>query len=549
MAHQRFAQTPSACGFPLLIKSLLESGVTRDPEQEIVSADSTRLTYRQFAERVGRLASGLASLGIEPGDTVAIMDWDTNRYLECFFAVPMMGAVLHTVNIRLSAEQILYTINHAEDDVILINSELLPLLQQIWDSVDAGKKLVLLSNDGKPTPTARTPLFFDAEYEALLAASGPWCDFPDFDENTRATTFYTTGTTGQPKGVYFSHRQLVLHTLSARAALAAMGQGLFKDQEVYMPITPMFHVHAWGFPYIATMLGVKQVYCGRYAADSVVALFQREKVTISHCVPTILRMLLDSAKAKGINLSGWKMIIGGAALPQALAREALELGLDIYAAYGMSETCPILTLSGLMPKMTSWTFERQIEMRCKPGRPLPLTQLRIVDGEMKDLSHDEKTSGELVARAPWLTQGYLKDPKGSEKLWAGGWLHTGDVATIDTDGYVKITDRLKDMIRSGCEWISSLQLEDLILRHPGVAEAAVIGVPDPKWMERPLGLLVAKPCEEVSEEQIRAHLQGFVEKGIIASYSVPDRIVFVEALPKTSVGKLDKKVMRERYAQ
>jgi fatty-acyl-CoA synthase len=548
MAHQCFAQTPSAYGFPLLIKSLLESGVTRAPEQEIVSADSTRLTYRGFAERVGRLASGLASLGVEPGDTVAIIDWDTNRYLECFFAVPMMGAVLHTVNVRLSAEQILYTINHAEDDVILINSELLPLLQQIWDRVDAGKKLVLLSNDGKPTPTAQTPLFFDAEYEALLAASGPWCDFPDFDENTRATTFYTTGTTGQPKGVYFSHRQLVLHTLSARAALAAMGQGLFKDEDVYMPITPMFHVHAWGFPYIATMLGVKQVYCGRYAADSVVALFQREKVSVSHCVPTILRMLLDSAKAKGIPLSGWKMLIGGAALPQALAREALELGLDIYAGYGMSETCPILTLSGLMPKMNSWAFERQVEMRCKAGRPLPLTQLRIVDGEMNDLSHDGKTSGELVVRAPWLTQGYLKDPKGSEKLWAGGWLHTGDVATIDTDGYVKITDRLKDMIRSGCEWISSLQIEDLILRHPGVAEAAVIRMPDPKWIERPLALLVAKPCQEVSEEQIRAHLQGFVEKGIITSYSVPDRIVFVEALPKTSVGKLDKKVMRERYA-
>ncbi len=548
MASQYISQTPSAYGFPLLIKGLLESGVKRAPEQEIVSANQNRFTYREFAERVGRLASGLASLGVEPGDTVAIMDWDTNRYLECFFAVPMMGAVLHTVNVRLSAEQILYTINHAEDDVILINSELLPLLQQIWDRVDAGKKLVLLSNDGMPTPTAQTPLFFDAEYEAFLAASGPWCDFPDFDENTRATTFYTTGTTGQPKGVYFSHRQLVLHTLSARAALAAMGQGFFKDEDVYMPITPMFHVHAWGFPYIATMLGVKQVYCGRYAADSVVTLFQREKVTISHCVPTILRMLLDSAKAKGIPLSGWKMLIGGAILPQALAREALELGVDIYAGYGMSETCPILTLSGLMAKMNSWAFERQVEMRCRAGRPLPLTQLRIVDGEMNDLSHDGKTSGELVVRAPWLTQGYLKEPKGSEKLWAGGWLHTGDVATIDTDGYVKITDRLKDMIRSGCEWISSLQIEDLILRHPGVAEAAVIGVPDPKWMERPLGLLVAKPCQEVSEEQIRAHLQGFVEKGIITSYSVPDRIVFVEALPKTSVGKLDKKVMRERYA-
>ena len=298
MKTQISAQTPSAYGFPLLIKGLLESGVTRDPEQEIVSADRNRLTYREFAERVGRLASGLASLGVEPGDTVAIMDWDTNRYLECFFAVPMMGAVLHTVNVRLSAEQILYTINHAEDDVILINSEFLPLLQQIWERVDAGKKLVLLNDTGKPAQTVQTSLSFDAEYEALLAGADPWRNFPDFDENTRATTFYTTGTTGQPKGVYFSHRQLVLHTLSTRAALAAIGHGWFNDDEVYMPITPMFHVHAWGFPYIATMLGLKQVYCGRYVADSVVGLFQREKVTLSHCVPTILRMLLDSPRQR-----------------------------------------------------------------------------------------------------------------------------------------------------------------------------------------------------------------------------------------------------------
>jgi fatty-acyl-CoA synthase len=545
MTSHYSAQTQAASG--LSIKGLLESGVARAPDQEIVSTNQNRFTYQAFAERVARLASGLASLGVDRGDTVAMLDWDTHRYLECFFAVPMMGAVLHTVNVRLSAEQILYTINHAEDDVILIGSELLPLFQQIRDRIIARIKLVLLHDAGNSN--AQTSLSFDAEYEALLAAADPWRDFPELDENSRATTFYTTGTTGQPKGVYFSHRQLVLHTLSARAALAAMGQGLFKDEDVYMPITPLFHVHGWGFPYIATMLGVKQVYCGRYAADSVVALFQREKVTISHCVPTILRMLLDSAKAKGIPLSGWKMIIGGAALPQALAREALELGLDIYAGYGMSEACPLLTLSGLMPKMASWAFERQVEMRCKAGRPAPLTQLRIVDGEMNDLPHDGKTPGELVARAPWLTQGYLKDPKGSEKLWAGGWLHTGDIATIDTDGYVKITDRLKDLIRSGCEWISSLQLEDLILRHSGVAEAAVIGVPDPKWGERPLAILVAKPGQEVSETQIRAHLHGFVEKGIITSYSVPDRIVVVEDLPKTSVGKLDKKVLRERFAE
>ena len=545
MTSHDSAQTQAGSG--LSLKGLLESGVARAPDQEIVSTNQNRFTYQAFAERVARLASGLASLGVNHGDTVAILDWDTHRYLECFFAVPMMGAVLHTVNVRLSAEQILYTINHAEDDVILIGSELLPLFQQIRDRIIARIKLVLLNDAGNSN--VQTSLSFDAEYEALLAAADPWRDFPELDENTRATTFYTTGTTGQPKGVYFSHRQLVLQTLSTRAALAAIGHGWFNDRDVYMPLTPMFHVHAWCYPYIATMLGVKQVYCGRFAADTAVAQVEREKVTVSHCVPTILRMLLDSARKTGANLSGWKLVVGGTLMPQALAREALELGLDVYSGYGMSEACPTLTLSGLMPKMDSWDFERQVEIRCRAGRPIPLAQLRIVDAEMSDLPHDGKTCGELVARAPWLTQGYVKDPKGSEKLWKGGWLHTGDLATIDTDGYVKITDRLKDVIKSGGEWISSLQLEDLILRHPGVIEAAVISVPDPKWIERPLAILVAKPCQEVSKEQIRTHLHGFVEKGIITSYSVPDRIVFVEALPKTSVGKLDKKVLRERFVE
>ena len=548
MANRCIAQTPSAYGCPLLINALLEAGVTRSPEQEIVSADGSRLTYQQFAERVGRLASGLARVGVGPGDTVAIMDWDGCRYLECFFAVPMMGAVLHTVNVRLPAEQILYTINHAEDDVLLVDREFLPLLEQIWERVEAGKRLVLLNDEGAPTQPLPTRLVFDAEYQALLAGAEPWRDFPGLEENTRATTFYTTGTTGQPKGVYFSHRQLVLHTLATRAALAEIDQGWFNARDVYMPLTPMFHVHAWGIPYVATLLGVKQVYCRRFVADSAIALFQRENVTLSHCVPPQLRMLLDSAKAKGIPLSGWKMIIGGASLPQALAREALEFGMSVYAGYGMSEACPTLTLSSLKPKMAGWEAERQIEMRCKAGRALPLVQLRLVDGEMNDLPHDGQAVGELVARAPWLTQGYLQDPEGSEKLWAGGWLHTGDLATIDADGYVKITDRLKDGIKSGGEWVSSLQLEDLILRHPDVAEAAVIGVPDPKWGERPLGLVVAKPGQDVSEAQLRKHLQAFAAEGILPRYGVPDRIVFVEALPKTSVGKLDKKVLRARYA-
>jgi len=545
MTAKRIEQTQSAYGYSLLIKGLLEAGVTRAPNQEIVYADKKRLTYRQLNERVGRLASSLASLGVEPGDTVAVMDWDTHRFLECFFAVPMMGAVLHTINVRLAPEQILYTINHAEDDVILVNGEFLPLLEQIWDRVEPGKKLVLLDDSGQ---TPETPLPFAGEYEALLAVAKPGFAFPELDENTRATTFYTTGTTGLPKGVYFSHRQLVLHTLAVRAAVAGTGHGRFNEGDVYMPVTPMFHVHAWGFPYIATTLGVKQIYPGRYAPDLLLELIRREKVTFSHCVPTILQMVLGSARTKRIGLSGWKVIVGGAALPRSLATQALELGIDICTAYGMSETCPILTLAHLQPHMEDWPVYRQVEVRTMTGRPVPLVQIRIVDQAMNDVPHNGRSQGEIVVRAPWLTQGYLKDAQSSEKLWAGGWLHTGDIAVIQADGYVKITDRLKDVIKTGGEWVSSLDLEDLILKHPGVAEAAVIGVSDPKWGERPLAVVVIEPGQQVDEAKIKTRLHECAARGLMSKYAVPERIVFADALPKTSVGKLDKKRLREQYA-
>jgi acyl-CoA synthetase (AMP-forming)/AMP-acid ligase II len=543
MTGKRIEQTQSAYGYPLLVKCLLDSGVTRAPKQEIVYADKKRFTYRDLRERVGRLASGLASLGVKPGDTVAVMDWDSHRYFECFFAVPMMGSVLHTINVRLSPEQILYTVNHAEDDVILVNSEFLPVLEQIWDRVEPRKKLVLLDD------TAETRLPLAAEYEALLAKTNPEYAFPELDENTRATIFYTTGTTGLPKGVYFSHRQLVLHTFGLRSALAGTGHGRFNEDDVYMPITPLFHVHAWGLPYVATTLGVKQIYPGRYVPDTLLELMRREKVTFSHCVPTILQMLLGSPKAKEVNLKGWKIVVGGAALPQALAKQAMEAGVDVFAGYGMSETCPVLTLAHLKPHMEAWDIDRQIGVRCKAGRPISLVHLRIVDAEMHDVAHDGKSQGEIVARAPWLTQGYLKDPENSEKLWLGGWLHTGDIAVIDADGYLKVTDRVKDVIKTGGEWVSSLDLEDVILRHPAVAEVAVIGVLDPKWTERPLAVVVVKPEQKVSEADIKALLQDFAAKSLISKYAVPERVVFVEALPKTSVGKLDKKVLREKYAK
>ncbi|HAS50652.1 MAG TPA: long-chain fatty acid--CoA ligase [Gammaproteobacteria bacterium] len=544
MSARAIECTPSAYYHSLLIKNLLDNPVRQFPNQEIVYGDFKRQSYQELGERIRRLASGLAGLGVRPGDTVAVMDWDSHRYLEAFFAVPMMGAVLHTINIRLSPEQILHTINHAEDDVILVNTEFLPILEMIRDRIEPVKKLVLLNDTGQ---TPATTLEIAAEYETLLASGDPGYKFPDFSEDARATTFYTTGTTGLPKGVYFSHRQLVLHTLAAGSALAGTGQGRFNRDDVYMPITPMFHVHAWGIPYVATLLGVKQIYPGRYVPEHLLSLIQRENVTFSHCVPTILQMLLSSPKIEETDLSCWKVMIGGAAMPQALARQARRRGVDIFSAYGMSETCPLLVFAQLKPHMQDWDEERQLEIRCKTGLPMPLVDLRIVDPEMNDMPHDGVSQGEVVVRSPWLTQGYLKDPQNSEQLWRGGYLHTGDIGVIDAEGYLKITDRLKDVIKTGGEWISSLELEDLLLKHPAVAEAAVVGIPDPKWGERPLALVVVKLGQEVDAVMMRTWLQDFADKGMISKWGIPDRVLFVDAIPKTSVGKLDKKVMRQQY--
>ncbi|MFT6488072.1 MAG: fatty-acyl-CoA synthase [Alcanivorax sp.] len=531
-------RSPSAVEPPLVINRILEAGVQKAPAQTITYGDRD-FTYREFEERVHRLAGALAAQGIKPGDTVAVMDWDTNRYLEAFFAIPMMGAVLHTVNVRLSPEQVLYTINHAEDDAILVNSEFLPILEAIKDRIEPVKTYILLDDDGVKSSDA---LPLAGEYEELLAKAPARFEFPELDENTRATTFYTTGTTGLPKGVYFSHRQLVLHTFAGRSSMAGVGQGRFNEDDVYMPITPMFHVHAWGIPYMATLMGVQQVYPGRYEPASLLKLLVTKKVTFSHCVPTIIQMLLQAEAAKSIDLSGWKVIIGGSALPKALAMGALERGIDIYTGYGMSETCPLLTLAQLTPELEKADLETQADYRTRTGRPVAMVQLRIVDAEMNDVPHDGKSQGEVVVRAPWLTQGYLHDKEKSEELWAGGWLHTGDVAVMSEDGWLKIVDRIKDVIKTGGEWVSSIDLEGMILQHAGVGECAVVGVPDEKWGERPVALVVKNG--EADEDGIKALMADYADKGIISRYGIPDRVIFVDELPRTSVGKLDKKKMR-----
>ncbi|MDQ3911738.1 MAG: fatty acid--CoA ligase, partial [Actinomycetota bacterium] len=518
------------------------------PEQEIVYRDLHRYDYRTLRSRIGQLASGLASLGVGPGDTVAVLDWDSHRYLECYFAVPMMGAVLQMVNIRLSPEQILYTINDAESDVLLVHTDFLPVLEEIQDRFETVKKIVLLT-DGDEQP--ETLLEIASEYEELVETGSPEYEFPDFDENTRATTFHTTGTTGNPKGVYFSHRQLVLHTLAALAALGTSAtQGRFHRADVYMPITPMFHVHAWGIPFMATVMGVKQVYPGRYEPEILLDLIEKEKVTFSHCVPTILHMLLDSAADREVDLSDWTVIIGGSPLSKGMGKTALERGIDVFTGYGMSETCPLLTLAQLTPEMLERDLEEQVEIRTRTGRPLPLVDLRVVDEEMRAVSHDGETTGEVVVRSPWLTQGYLKEPEKSEELWEGGYLHTEDIGYIDEQGYLQVTDRIKDVIKTGGEWVSSQEIEDILSQHPGVSEAAVVGVEDEKWGERPLALIAPKADhdEEITEDEIKAYVKEHADSGAISKFAVPDQVRFVEEIDKTSVGKIDKKKLREKYA-
>ncbi len=411
-------KTPSAYAYPLLIKNLMTPPLRYAPEQEIVYRGDHRYTYRQFAGRVAQLAHMLGDLGVKAGDTVAVMDWDSHRYLECYFAVPMIGAILHTINIRLSADQLAYTIDHAEDDIILLHHDFLPLYEEVRDQLETAKKIVLIA-DGQSVATGGMGIA--GEYEALLADKSIDYVFPDFDENAVATIFYTTGTTGQPKGVRFSHRQIVLHTYGFMSTLCAFRSYASVDSgDVYMPLTPMFHVHAWGMPYLFTLLGTKQVYPGKYAPEKILRLIEAEKVTFSHCVPTIIHMLMNDPVIEKVDLEGWKVVIGGSAMPKGLCREAMGHGINLFSAYGMSETCPLLTIANAKPHMLTWENEKQIEMRCSTGMPAPLVNLEIVGPDGKPLPHGGNHTGEVVVRSPWLTQAYFKEPEKSETLWQDG---------------------------------------------------------------------------------------------------------------------------------
>lgn len=542
MKVKKIAKANNAFQYPLLIKSLLNYSTMITPENEIVYRDKVRYNYFEFNKRVRKLANVFKNFGIHGGETIAVMDYDSHRYLESYFAIPCTGNVLHTINWRLSASQILYTINHAEDVVILAHADFLPMLESFIGEMPTVKKIIAISEDGS---VPSTKLDIVGEYEALLAQESDEYDFPDFEEDAIATTFYTTGTTGNPKGVFFSHRQIMLHTLGLCGTFGILdGACRIKSSDTYMPLTPFFHVHAWGFPFLATAMGMKQVFVGKFEPEMVLKLFTIEKPTFSHCVPTILQMLVTHPAAQQLDLTKWKVIIGGSALPKALCKLALQRGVDIITGYGMSETCPILTTSYISPAQQQNGIDWQVEARTRAGIPAMMVDLKIIDDEGNQVSKDDETMGEITARTPWLTQGYFNEPEKSEELWRGGYLHTGDVAVINDKNVVKIADRIKDVIKTGGEWISSIDLENLIGSHPAIAEVAVVGVPDAKWGERPHALVVLKQGQVITNEELKTFLGQFVESGKINKWAVPDTIDFVAVIPKTSVGKIDKKVIR-----
>lgn len=554
--HEDYQQAEEAYGFPLIIKQLLNRAKIASTDQTISYADKVTYRYAEFFKRVNRLANVLKDIGLQAGDVVAVMDWDSHRYLEAYFAVPMSGMILQTVNVRLAEDKVLYTINHAKPKALLLNAEFEPMAKNYRHEAPSIEQIIWLDDteygeDNIKTKQASMPDYVEGEYEAMLAATSDEFDFPDFDENTIATTFYTSGTTGDPKGVFFTHRQIVLQTLASTlaSALNAEGQGA-RYNDVYMPMTPLFHVHAWCWPYGATMIGLKQVYPGRYLAPTLVDLIEQHKVTLSHGVPAILQMLLKEMAARGRKFDGLKLLLGGSKLNEGLAKAAIESGIEFMSGFGMSESCPVLSRAVFDDKTDSMEMKEQLNYRCLSGSPIMLVSMEIWDENGKPLPMDGESTGELVIRSPWLTQSYFKNSDAGNELWRGGWMHTQDIACISPNGTLSITDRLKDVIKSGGEWVSSLEVETILSFHPSVADVAVIGVPDERWGERPLALVVLK-SEHVDTKaaDILALGHQAVEKGHLPKYGIPSEIKFLAEMPRTSVGKLDKKRMRIMCAE
>ena len=522
--------------YPLTLTHILERSAKLFPAKEIASKTPSgvhRYSYADFYRRVHRLAHGLAALGVQEGDRVGTLCWNSSRHLELYFAIPCYGAVLHTLNLRLPSDQLAYIISHAGDKAIFVDASLFSVLEPILDQIPCVERFVIL-------PDSETPA---ANYEQLLESSPPapylW---PRLDENAAAATCYTSGTTGNPKGVVYTHRALFLHSF----ALALTDSFAISERDTILQIVPMFHANGWGVPFAAVMTGARVVFTGRQVQPAdIAALIQNERVTFTGGVPTIWIGLYGYLESHPHDLSSLRMVVcAGAAMPrQFIEWFEKKHGVHFHLAWGMTETTPIATFMALKEHLKDLPEKERFDLLARHGLPIAGVDIRIVDPEGAELLWDGVTMGELQTRGPWITSAYYNDPR-SDQSFDGEWFRTGDVATIDPEGYLQIMDRTKDLVKSGGEWISSVDLENAIMAHPKVMEAAVIAVFHPKWQERPLACIA--PLEQHRGDITKQEILDFLA-GRIAKWWLPDDVVFLEEVPKTSVGKFNKRALREQF--
>ena len=525
---------------PLSLNTLLEHSNKLYPTREVVSRrpDKSlhRTNYGTVYKRARQLAQALQRAGVGRGEAVGTLMWNHWAHLEAYFGIPAAGAVLHTLNLRLSAEDLAYIIADADDRLILIDDVLLPVWEKVKPLLAKPPRVIVFAFSGAPLPAGYE------NYDDFIAADASAYRYPAHDENDAMGMCYTSGTTGRPKGVVYSHRSMVLHSI-VTSMPDVVGTS---SRDNILVITPMFHANAWAMPFAALMLGAKQVFPGPHmAGEDLLELMEGEHVTLALGVPTVWMMVLQalqSGKCKWKPVPGMRMTVGGAAVPRALIEAFDKFGLNIRQGWGMTETSPVGSITSIKPNLVDAPTEALYGVRARAGLQLPLVELRIVDYDGKELPWDGESTGELQCRGPWVTGGYHNQPTDPEKFTADGWLRTGDVATIDAEGYLRIADRTKDLIKSGGEWISSVDLENAIMGHPAVAEAAVIKVSHPKWDERPLAVVVKKPGKDVTPAELRQLLLVH-----FAKWQVPDDFAFIDALPRTSTGKFLKTRLREQF--
>ena len=529
--------------YPLLVQQFLERASIFSPNKEIVTREGEgthRYTYADLMRRSSRLSNALAGLGVGIGDRVGTFAWNTYRHLEAYFAAPAMGAVLHTINIRLFTDDLVYIINHAEDKVILVDPDLVPILEPLVPQLESVEHYIIMTDDRNFSTTLPSA----HNYEDLLSGVSDDYSPVKLGENSPAGLCYTSATTGRPKGVVYSHRAIVLHSMM-EAQVDTIG---FRERDVVLPVVPMFHANCWGVPYTSTLVGAKQVLTGiRPDPEAICRLFDSEKVTLSLGVPTIWTGVLDYLERSGktYDFSSLREIAsGGSAVPISLIQAYKEkLGVTLVQAYGMTEATPVISYNRLTSNLDGISEGEKLRLAGAQGVMVPGLEMRLVDDEGNDLPRDGEQRGELLFKGPWIADSYYNDPR-SEETFIDGWYHSGDIASVDPNGYIQIGDRVKDMVKSGGEWISSVDLETAIIAHPGVLEAAVIAIPHERWVERPLACVVANA--EFKGKLQKADVLDFI-RDQFASWWIPDDVVFIDEIPKTSVGKFDKKVLRERY--